>query len=84
MLAGSLLSGANDRGGGSPLHPAGGRRGNLNRQEYGSGNVSRDTLDLGLVGSSQFDHVTIGIAYEHRNAAIFAEPNRPLSFAVRP
>ncbi len=30
-----------------------------------SGDVSRDALNLGLIGATQLDHVPIGIAHEH-------------------
>src|ERR1700680_3573933 len=44
----------------------------------GSGNVSRDALNVGLVGATQLDHIPIGIAHEHRNAAVLAKLYRPL------
>src|SRR5580704_4623505 len=44
----------------------------------GSGNVSRDALNVGLVGATQLDDIPIGIAHEHRNAAILAKLYRPL------
>jgi hypothetical protein len=43
-----------------------------------SGDISRDALNVGLVGATQLDHVPIGIAHEHRNAAVLAELYRSL------